>query len=222
MEYQDIFNVVKQHSGAKFKITLNNGYKTAKRLFISSCGNICEFKGKSRTRGYIMNTTNVISLEMIEKGGVALCRRNLENVVKYLSSSGLWQPMLKGAKLLLSLDNDTLSNLDYNKFFTDLGERGIKWFGIDCFYNLFEKPIKTMNFHSWERTREQQIIRECISEKKRYFKKWVKGYDNSCEMRFDDTDGVHRAWYSEEYKGCANGHYYFMLDDKHAIFGEDD
>ena len=30
------------------------------------------------------------------------------------------------------------------------------------------------------------------------------------------------AWYSEEYKGCLNGHYYIALDEKHVWFYEDD
>jgi hypothetical protein len=35
-------------------------------------------------------------------------------------------------------------------------------------------------------------------------------------------DGEKLAWYSEEYRGCLNGHYYLMFDATHAIFYEDD
>ena len=29
-------------------------------------------------------------------------------------------------------------------------------------------------------------------------------------------------WYSKEFKGCGNGHYYLALDATHTIFVEDD
>ena len=37
----------------------------------------------------------------------------------------------------------------------------------------------------------------------------------------NDND-VYRGFYSEEFKGCGNGHYYLLFDATHAIFYEDD
>lgn len=42
------------------------------------------------------------------------------------------------------------------------------------------------------------------------------------DVSFDGNFPEKRAWYSEEYKGCGNGHYYLALDCTHALFYEDD
>lgn len=31
-----------------------------------------------------------------------------------------------------------------------------------------------------------------------------------------------KAWYSEEFKNCSNGHYYLALNNTHAFFIEND
>ena len=51
--------------------------------------------------------------------------------------------------------------------------------------------------------------------------KWYGGYDYSIEIRKNE-DGTIIGWYSAEYKGCGNGHYYLLLDAEHAIYYEDD
>ena len=51
--------------------------------------------------------------------------------------------------------------------------------------------------------------------------RWYGSYDYSIEVRKND-DGTIYGWYSAEYKGCGNGHYYLLLDAEHAIFCEDD
>ena len=43
MEYQDIYDVIKAHNGGKFKVTYSTGNVEVKRLFISTCNDICEF-----------------------------------------------------------------------------------------------------------------------------------------------------------------------------------
>ena len=50
--------------------------------------------------------------------------------------------------------------------------------------------------------------------------RWYGSYDYSVSV--SKKDGVLRGWYSAEYKGCGNGHYFLLLDATHAIFYEDD
>lgn len=50
---------------------------------------------------------------------------------------------------------------------------------------------------------------------------WYGGYDYHIEVRKNE-DGSLYAWYSAEYKGCGNGHYYILLDAEHALYLEDD
>lgn len=45
-----------------------------------------------------------------------------------------------------------------------------------------------------------------------------RGYDVS----FSYNPESRRAWYSEEYRGCGNGHYYLALNATHAVFYEND
>ena len=44
----------------------------------------------------------------------------------------------------------------------------------------------------------------------------------SYDVSFSYNPELSKAWYSEEYKGCGNGHYYLALDAAHALFYEDD
>lgn len=50
---------------------------------------------------------------------------------------------------------------------------------------------------------------------------WYGSYDFYIEVRKND-DGTIYGWYSAEYKGCGNGHYYLLLDAEHALYCEDD
>lgn len=51
--------------------------------------------------------------------------------------------------------------------------------------------------------------------------RWYGSYDYS--ISFEKTkSGELIGWYSAEYKGCGNGHYYLLLDATHAIYYEDD
>lgn len=50
---------------------------------------------------------------------------------------------------------------------------------------------------------------------------WYGSYDFHIEVRKND-DGTIYGWYSAEYKGCGNGHYYLLLDAEHALYCEDD
>ena len=63
-------------------------------------------------------------------------------------------------------------------------------------------------------------VAECIKNGTNFSRRWENGYDNSVEIA--NRDGEKLAWYSEEYRGCGNGHYYLMFDATHAIFYEDD
>jgi hypothetical protein len=228
MEYQDIYNAIKAHNGGKFKVTYSTGNVEVKRLFISTCNDICEFAHRSRKKGYIISVYGIVSIEPklnTDISGVRKCRNNLKNVVKYLTASGFWLPMLNGAKYLLSLSDEELIAMrsweQYHKVMNaELTEKGIQWFGCDCFSNMFHKPIKTMNFDRYDRHFQKRLIAEKIANRVNCSHRWTNGYDNSYEFRFDEK--YIRAWYSEEYRGCANGHYYFLLDGCHAIFGEDD
>lgn len=228
MTYQEIFDYIKANNGERFAVTFTNGSTEVKRLFISTGNDICEFIPRSRKRGRMISVNNFESIVVKPKkvkSGIEICRDNLNKVIKYLTESGFWQPMLQGAIYLSKLTDEELSSMcdwdGYHKVMNDeLSKQGIKWFGCDCFISLFGVKIKTMNFDKFDKAHITRLIQESMTNKRNFSHKWRKGYDNSLEIRFGEPYPC--AWYSEEYIGCANGHYYYLLDGVHALFGEND
>ena len=92
---------------------------------------------------------------------------------------------------------------------------------VDELYSLSRRAIKSINYRSWERDDIREQFANAISNKTNYHYRWQNGYDNSINCKLGD-DGVMRAWYSEEYRRRGNGHYYLALDERHAMFCEND
>ena len=227
MEYNEIKKIIQENSGSRFIVRYKHGVKKNQRLFVSSENLICEFLPYSRKKGMIIPYSNIESIKPINNniGNVSYCRTNLRLVVKYLTASGLWNPMLNGAKKLQSLSDDVLLSMrdwdTYHKVAKEIfNDFDCKWFGMDCFYNLFIKKIHTTNFMPYEKEYRRKSLKESIRTKENARMRWRYEYDNSYEVRFDEDYA--KGWYSEEYKNCSNGHYYYLLDETHALFGEDD
>mgnify|MGYP003290315902 CR=1 FL=1 len=223
---QRIKDFVAKNNGEQFNIVYENGKTETKKLFVSDYGNVCEFKKRSSRSGYRIGVLNIASIEVKPKTPpIKVCRNNLRLVIKYLSKSGLWTPMLNGAKYLISLSDEELKSMrDWDRYHQimndELRQKDIIWFGGDCFNALFEKSIKTMRFMSYDRDYQKRRLKESIDNKENLTYRWRNGYDNHYEIRF--SEDYSRGWYSEEYKNCGNGHYYYLLDECHVLFGEDD
>jgi len=86
----------------------------------------------------------------------------------------------------------------------------------------FVKPlkIKKMYFVKGKANNEAKLneIKQAIQNKKE-IEVWGRaGYDVSFHYKPIEN----RAWYSEEFRGQGNGHYYIAISDKYALFMEDD
>lgn len=223
---QRIKDFVAKNNGEQFNIVYENGKTETKKLFVSDYGNVCEFKKRSSRSGYRIGVLNIASIEVKPKTPpIKVCRNNLRLVINYLSKSGLWTPMLNGAKYLISLSDEELKSMrDWDRYHQimndELRQKDIIWFGGDCFNALFEKSIKTMRFMSYDRDYQKRRLKESIDNKENLTYRWRNGYDNHYEICF--SEDYSRGWYSEEYKNCGNGHYYYLLDECHVLFGEDD
>ena len=116
-------------------------------------------------------------------------------------------------------DLEYLCKCEYGEHNTFMQEHGIEHISPDMYYSLLSKRgIITIN---WGGAYNDWIKRgwlNALNEKRKYSMRWTVSYDNSIEY---NPEGE-RAWYSEEYRGCGNGHYYLLLDEKHAAFREDD
>ena len=212
-------------SNYNFLVTYADGSKERKRLFISQDGYVCEFKKRSRTKGRCISCEELWrTVEPIkaDTDKVTICKRNTKNIIKYLTASGLWPDILENMVKLQQLEDKELEYLylcEYDELQAYLTNRGIEHISVDMYHSLSsQRGIITIN---WGGAYNDWIKRgwlEALNEKRKYSMRWTVSYDNSVEYNPDGN----RAWYSEEYRGCGNGHYYLLLDEKHAAFREDD
>lgn len=227
MNYENAVKFIYENPGEKF-VAVENGKKKKYRLFLS--GDVIYYFAKgSRSRGYML-PLNIVeawqSLDIDNKTPEVNLRKAMTTAVKYLTSSGLWENLRTSMEYLLTLSDDELKKVyelavnDY-KAYNEYCEKNNIQLSVDELYGLSRSAIKSINYHSWERDGIREQFANAISNKTYYHYRWQNGYDNSINCKLGD-DGVMRAWYSEEYRGRGNGHYYLALDERHAMFCEND
>ena len=97
---------------------------------------------------------------------------------------------------------------------------GITTLRSDFIYEISDIHLKSMYFGPSNKRIKDDIAR-AISERRDYSDRGQTSYDVSFEQKVS-PEGIMRAWYSEEYRGCGNGHYYLALSEKVALFVEND
>lgn len=98
------------------------------------------------------------------------------------------------------------------------GDNGTWYLNTFYIWEMSEAKTKSMYFGKWSNARIKGEIQQAFAEKRRYSNRARTSYDVSFEYDPDRN----KAWYSEEYKGCGNGHYYIAIDANTALFCEDD
>lgn len=89
------------------------------------------------------------------------------------------------------------------------------------FSDLMACKLKSMYFGKGSRAKEE--IREAAQQGRNLSRRDYTSYDVSFELKQpDESCSFVRAWYSEEFRGCGNGHYYLALSENTALFVEDD
>lgn len=226
MDYQEAYKVVEaanKNFDYNFIVTLSDGKRKNKRLFISDCGNLCEFKPRSRKRGTIIVCVDWKSVipQVRTFDRPRVFTRNLQRIITCLEASKFWPDILESLKNLQGLTGEDVNKwyeMEYRELQQALHDRGAERISVDMFSSMCQKrAIITINWGKWNDWRRDDFLR-AIKEHRQYNMSWTNGYDNSVEY---NPDGE-RAWYSEKYRGCANGHYYLLIDEKHAAFREDD
>lgn len=232
MELQNVYEVVVNASTKEFKVVVN-GKVEKKRLFISINNDVCEYKKGSRRYGYRLyqyDVENWDSVSPIKKtADVVKVRNYMTKVVKYLTASGLWSNIKTDYEIILSFSDDVLDDIIHSswteqrdklqKIAAEMGRDKLS-FHCDGIIYTAKKGIKSVNYDAHTKMSDISMVESGIKQGKLYNHRWHKGYDNSVEVK---TNGdIICGWYSEEYKGCGNGHYYLLLDARHAHFYEDD
>lgn len=91
----------------------------------------------------------------------------------------------------------------------------------DYIFELSDCKLKSTYF-GVSNAYEKERIRSAIAEKRKIAVRAYTSYDVSFDTDFERQDGIPRAWYSEEYKGCGNGYYYYAVSENCAVFIEKD
>ena len=175
---------------------------------------------------------------------------NVDRVIKTLEKSGLWDNILEVFRNLKKLGWDKRKELseewnniedrseykdghyhntaEYNvwldkvekeyPFLISVDEHGERYVSSQYFWEMSYAQLKNMYFGKWYNKDRKEEIAKCLAEKKplRFCER--VSYDVSFEYNAE----LGKAWYSEEYKGCGNGHYYLALDNNLALFCEND
>jgi len=228
----------------KLRVTYQNGNQENIRVFFSQTHNqVCRYSyGRSRY-GYRLDFTDILKIQSItsRKSPEQKWREGWTKVKARLEKSGLWEKLIGEIETAFSIGYDRIQSAytDYWKISYNERESQTKDFlakypelqatndkgevhidtSIIWHYNHAPK-VKKMRFAKSTSLNENQLesIAKAIKAKKKHNESGRVSYDVSFEYNPDKN----LAWYSEEYKGCGNGHYYLALDATHVLFYEDD
>jgi hypothetical protein len=146
-----------------------------------------------------------------------------------LTKSGLWPDIKAKMENVLKMSDTQISQFikdgqeDYYRLVWKDEENRYPFMRREDFFRnlLDERCWASIPYTKYSRDRLTNELGEHIQNREDYRYRWSNGYDCSVELKYDD-EGVGRGWMSMEFVGCGNGHYYILLDEKHAMFIEDD
>jgi len=240
----DILEQIKTMYDAKVRVvnvTYDDGFKKKIRIFKTSDGVICYFRKGSARRGYEFHPAGIASVSAVtsKKTEEQKWIDGWKKVDAKLEKSGLWNdiraeiklafeigyPKLKEiAKIYWQIPNLNGEEIAYFKEHCPLllkrQEDGTEYVNTTVLWHYSKLPkVKKMMFAEkrynetiLKRIQEAMDNKVAIHEDHRY------NYDVSLEYKPEQN----KAWFSEEYKNCGNGHYYIAISSTHALFMEDD
>lgn len=222
----------KKRAFERFKVTRNADGKEF-RACKENDEYVFVLSPNSRKYGQRYMADTFLSLYTIkETDEGAAWKRRLQNVVNRLERTGLWKEVKEVYENLLKVDYEdwrAMRSINWHerenaevwskykeKYPFCFNEKGI--INSDYIFELSACRTKSMYFGKWSNPIVKERIAKAISEKKKIEERAYENYDVS----FSYDPEQKRAWYSEEYKGCGNGHYYLAVDNSMAVFCEDD
>lgn len=157
--------------------------------------------------------------------------RRARQAQKMLEQSGLWANIKQEIDAFLELSEQQQRQMVkdittdcYNLFFKEArtGGKYEKFISYQIFESFAAKTcFKTIRYKDkLHKAINGLSLQNAIERKEEWKGRWTNGYD--CEVHVAATENGYRGWYSEEYQGCLNGHYYLLFSPTHAIFYEND
>lgn len=204
------------------------------RPFISTEGRLCVFRRGARRYGRPFypshDTLDVfLNVPVARKSVKQKWRDSWLRVCDRLRASGLWPELLETFTLGLTIGHDKIcqANAVYwdkyetkdaevakidERLLTDGSPR------TDIIWRMSDPAkVKKMYFGS----SDERIVTD-IARHMRLSMDYSASARSSYDVSFEYKAALRSAWYSEEFKGCGNGHYYLALDSTHALFYEND
>jgi hypothetical protein len=225
----------------KIKVKWDNGETHTIRIFRGDTTQaICYFRRRSRRCGYILPIEHIVEVHVptSRKTPEQKWRDAWNKVRTKLVKSGLWETIIEEIDIALALGYDAMKAA--NRLYWDLphdetqvarfkeqypslictNDEGREYINSSVVWRYSSLPkIKKMRFERGSyNDHVLAAIQKAMDEKRTHHTSGRYQYDVSFEYNADKN----RAWYSEEYRGCGNGHYYLALDATHALFVEDD
>jgi hypothetical protein len=177
-----------------------------------------------------------VKVSLPERDQGKIWRKSWEEVLARLKASGLWEEVASNVALALSIGYDKIreaytayETLGYTDTISPIGIDTIRAIEprlldsdsiiTDILWHMHQPArVKKMYWGKYDNDRKMSNIKWALESKTKIALDGRTSYDVSYQYNPEKA----KAWYSEEYRSCGNGHYYLALDATHALFYEDD
>jgi hypothetical protein len=210
-------------------IVYNDGSKEKSRIFREGLW-IYQIPKRARKYGYMIDNNKIEKVIIKEeKSEKEKWEESLLKAKKMLEESGLWKDLLEKINIALEVGYEKIqeaSDLYWRAKETDKKNKedilaiDNRLYDTEILWNLSGVlKIEKMYFGKENNKRVLKEIKEAMENKNHYI---YSGYNGSYDITFKYIPEKNIAYYSKEYKGMGNGHYYLALNSTHALWYEDD
>jgi len=236
LTYDQIKQVVKENGVGRYLLVYSDGRKEIRRLAIGSYGSLLEMCKKSKRYGYEIYPKNVVDIKPVKTEPQSEMGRLLRLYKKakrvwLKAHPNLWKDYAEGHKNITDQEVELFlfiyagySGL-YEKFKEFLSSKGCETYSLDYGVKVVYLSSLKPTRGGWdEYEKMMKELKHNLDNKIDCEYHWYGFYDYSLGVSFrsrkEEYGGC--ASLSCEYRGCGNGHYYYLVNEKMAIHVEDD
>lgn len=241
MNVSDIQNYYDQ-GNKEIIATMADGETKLLRLFVSTSGCLAYFGKGKRRRGYSLDDIirNIVSVkvkskkeEQTEQEKYIANLKKFKKIYTEKLHKNLWSDLRDGytrlnitdfERFIDTFEGEKNTSYDFYKLLLAYCEINNLHLNTENKYKTTtitsNKPKRYSN-NSFQYGGCLENIKKHLDNKEDFLYGWESNYDVSVSGKLCD-DGVYRAWFSLEYRGCGNGHYYLLVNENQAVFAEND